>query len=815
MTPFPLRYAHGNILFGPGEERAALYRVEMDSYRFLPARDKIARLGRLARFAFGIQADFSLWRVNRSYPAERYVAQAEELLDPHYAHRVDWVRYLGGHEQHLAGLAPHVPELYLAVSLGDLPDVGISAALLRSSDRARRRVEAMFGVGSREPIAHAELQRLIVAEERTYARVRTSLRADRATTDELQWLLRRAACRGVTEPRLDRRWEPKALLFYGEGEEARYEPLETDLLRHANAPIFEEERTLVVEAEEGRSYQAMLALGALPEADFPDAQLELLFAPLEALDFPVDACLHAQTVPNRAAMAQVKRRIVDADNVYSDQAGSEHGASFEADENRVLARELESYLKSEGHPPLLRASISLAVGAATREELDTRVEALAAHYGTVALHRPLGLQPRLFHDHLPAPGAGVEDYADYITIEQFGALMPTGTQRVGSQRGVYIGTTTGGGRRPVKFDPTEASREGRPPAILLAGTLGSGKTVAAELLCLAAERRGSSVTTVDPKPDHALDRIPELQGRVDVIELSGEERYRGMLDPLRVATPSLREDLASSYLMEILPQAPPAWETQIRRAVRDAVQRGERSLVGVLEALEGSDHADAREAADALGVWSDAGLGRLAFGARGREAPAAERSVTTIRASGLHLPSPAAARADWSQSERVSVATLKLVAAFAMRLASNPERHSVVLFDEAWMLLSSADGRRLVDRLARLGRSQNATLVLASQQLGDIGELEGLIGTKFIFGLETVAEARRALALLGLDPDDQALIERVRAYRRGRCLMRDLQDRIAEVQIDVVDPELLDALDTSPRSRRFGRADLGVAAEAS
>ena len=45
--------------------------------------------------------------------------------------------------------------------------------------------------------------------------------------------------------------------------------------------------------------------------------------------------------------------------------------------------------------------------------------------------------------------------------------------------------------------------------------------------------------------------------------------------------------------------------------------------------------------------------------------------------------------------------------------------------------------------------------------------------------------------------------------------MRDLQDRIAEVQIDVVDPDLLDALDTSPRARRFGRADLGVAAEAS
>ena len=805
MSLFPLTYAHGNILFGRDEQRAALYRVEMDSYRFLPNRDKIARLGRLARFAFAIQADFSLWRVNRAYPWDRYLAQAEELLDADHADRDAWLRYLRGHEEHLHLLNPHVPELYLAVSLGDLPSTGLSGAFLRSSDRARRRIEGLFGVDGSAPIPHAELQSLILAEERVFGRVRNALNAERARTDELQWLLRRAACRGVTEPALDPRWQPKALLFYGEGEEARYEPLETDLLRHANAPIMEEERALVVDAEEGRSYQAVLALGALPEGDFPDAQLELLFAPLEALEFPVDACLHARTITNRAAMAQVKRRIVDADHVYSDQAQSDHGASFEADENRILARELEAYLKSEGHPPLLNATISLAVGAPTREELELRVESLAAHYGTVALHRPLGLQPRLYYDHLPRVGRSVEDYAEYITIEQFGALMPTGTHRVGSPRGLYIGTTSAGGRRPVKFDVTEASREGRPPAILMAGTLGSGKTVAAELLAVGAQLRGSSVISVDPKPDHALDRVPELEGRVEVIELSGEERYRGMLDPLRVATPSLREDLASSYLMELLPQAPPQWETHIRRAVRDAVQHDEQSLLSVLEALAVSEHADAREAGQSLEVWADAGLGRLAFGTPAQRALASGHSVTTIRANGLALPTPSAARADYSQSERVSVATLKLVAAFAMRLASDPARHSVVLFDEAWMLLSSADGRRLLDRLARLGRSQNATLVLASQQLGDIGELEGLIGTKFIFGLETVAEARRALSLLGLDPEDAALVERVRSYRRGRCLVRDLDDRIAEVQIDLVYPHLLGALDTTPRRRGVAR----------
>jgi hypothetical protein len=91
---------------------------------------------------------------------------------------------------------------------------------------------------------------------------------------------------------------------------------------------------------------------------------------------------------------------------------------------------------------------------------------------------------------------------------------------------------------------------------------------------------------VDPKPDHNLEGIPELEGRVEVIEISGQERFRGMLDPLRIAPPSIREEVASAYLVELLPAAPPAWETHIRKAVRDAIGRGQTSSLAVLGALQ-------------------------------------------------------------------------------------------------------------------------------------------------------------------------------------------------------------------------------------
>jgi hypothetical protein len=354
----------------------------------------------------------------------------------------------------------------------------------------------------------------------------------------------------------------------------------------------------------------------------------------------------------------------------------------------------------------------------------------------------------------------------------------------------------------VRFDVTEASRTGRPPSILLAGTLGSGKTIAAELLAYQAERRGSLVVDVDPKPDHNLEGLPELEGRVHVIELSGDERYRGLLDPLAVAPEALREDLASSYLMELLPQAPPAWETQVRKAVREALEAPQPSCLRVLDALLASGDPDGRAAGDALSVWADSGVARLGFGDGTTARIAAERPVTTIKARGLSLPAPGIPRADYDQAERLGVATLKLIAAYAMRLvAGDRSVHKVVLFDEAWFLLASRDGRRLIDRLNRLGRAENATLILATQQLTDVGEIENLIGTRLIFGQETIAEARRALELLGLDPHDRVLVERLRGYRRGRCLMRDIDDRVAELQIEPVYEHLLSILDTSPAAR--------------
>lgn len=805
MTGFPLRYARGNLLIGRGGEAASLYRLEAVAYPYLSPGGKWRLLRQLERFVQVVGADFSLWRVQRANAPERYAEQVDRLVDRRHADPQGLGGYLESHTGRLHELESWLPEVYLAVSLSGRGRVGFGSELVRSLDRARRRLEELAGVAAPAPISGRELEALAVSEQRTYERLAGVLPLRRASSVELQWLLSRCGRRGVAEPRLERSWGPDALVVRGPDGELAYEPLEHDLWRCVNSPLTEdpaEPPSLEVEAEQRGSFQALLCLGTLAEeAAFPGASAELLHAPLEQLDFPVDAVLHARWVGNREALAQVRRRIVDVEHNWREQAeGAVAGPGLLAEEDRLLAREYEAALQGSARPPMLYAAVSLAVGAPTRDQLERRVQALRERYGEVELHRPRGLQHQLFFDHLPrADGGTTRDYVGQMTAEQFGALVPTATHQVGSEAGVYIGYSPTGVRRPVWYDPTEPSRESRPSGVLLVGTLGSGKTIAAQTIAFAAERLGSLVVDFDPRPDHRLDRVAQLDGRVEVIELSGEREQRGKLDPLRIGLAELREDLASSFLIELLRDPPPAWENEIQRAVRDAARGGDRSLLGVVEALGLSERPAAREAGDALEVVADFGLARLGFGTGDEQSLETGAPVTTIRTPGLALPDTGASRDTYTRAERVSVAVLTLVAALALRLvAGDRSRHKLVVLDEAWFLLASSQGRALLNRLVRLSRGFNATVLLVSQRVPDLAELTDLVGTYFIFGQETEREAANALALLGHDPTDSPLIARVLGFRRGRCLMRDLDGRVGELQIDPAVPGLLEALDNTP-----------------
>jgi hypothetical protein len=350
----------------------------------------------------------------------------------------------------------------------------------------------------------------------------------------------------------------------------------------------------------------------------------------------------------------------------------------------------------------------------------------------------------------------VRDYRRLLTREQLAAMMPIGSHAAGAARGLHIAYTIPGAARPVLYDMLEASRTNRAGAVMLCGTLGAGKTMALQLLLYQAILRGIRAVDIDPRPDHSLERLPGIEHLVRVISLANLEQNRGRLDPLVVAPPELREELASSYMMEVLPEAKHEWQTEIIDAVRAELREDRPCSWGVVERLLVSEDEHARSAGKALKVWSEWGLGKLAFGRGERPLTEDDLPATTIKCSALTLPPAGTERHNYDQAERISVATMKLITADAMRQLSDRSMPAVLALDEAHVFTATSDGRRFLERLIRMGRSMNITVVLASQLAGDLAELEELIGVRFSFRQETDEQARANIRMHGTRRDQRA-----------------------------------------------------------
>jgi hypothetical protein len=808
----PHYFFWANLVLRTPSDAWAVFQLDGHSYPGLSESRKIEVGERLEALAYALETDFQILRVSRAFDSGAYVRRALLTLDPRHGDRQRFLSHIEEHRAEFERRGALRPEIYLAVRLNPASASGSLGGVLDGAAAAWRSFAAMLGVEEPRSIGAGQLAALRAAEEATFERVLSYLECRRLGPQRLAALIRRAYTRGLGEPGTDEGFEPQALSFLDPGGEERFEPYGYDLLRLHESRVTIARHSLIVDSEQGRGHQAQLVLGAMPEeASVPGPAAELMFAPLE-LGFGVDATLSVEFLANREARRLLAKRKVDADQIAREEASGDHGPSFEAAERPHLARELEAVLGGGDRPPLLRSALLLSVAGRDSSELEERVERLRESYGRVQLHRPGGEQHRLFLASLPAATFPLPEYKEHLLPDQLGAMVPHAVSQVGSEIGPYIGHTLTGSRAPVQFDLAEACQQNRPPTCLLVGSLGSGKTVCLELAAWQAFLQGSGpIVDIDPKGDHHLDRLPGVAERIETIELSGEERYRGLLDPMRVGAPETREDLTYNFLISILP-APvkPEWQTQLRLAVSEAAAAGAGNCAEILQRLAASPSEDATEVGRAIEVHGHAGLAKLGLGNTDSEVPSVgDAQVISLRIRNLSLPLAGTARSELLEEERTSLAVLRLLAAYALRLcASDTKRHSVLAMDEAWVLTSDAQGRALLERISRLGRSQNITQILATQMLGDAAELEPLVGALFAFGVETEVEARRTLELLRLDPDDETATQRLLGYREGRCYLRDFAGQVAPVQIDPP-PWLLGVLSTTPAR---GEAPDGVPA---
>lgn len=813
----PISFIYGNCLFAQGPDDGwAAFTVAVSSYAWLGEDGKRARFLSLLGALEAVEADVQILRVSRAWPVARY---AEELSGGGHGagassstitHTRARRSYLDDHVARLTELGAVQPALFILVSLRE-PERDVASYVSRAAAQHPREwwsaLRRAVSMRDGRLMRVAELERARVRADRVHARLADHIPVRETRGAELQWLVRRAFCRGLGEPPVDSLHEPRALAFERNGE-AILAPLEGDVMRWTDGYVEHRGRALKIESELGTSWQTQLVVGALPERmPFPGARAELMFAPVESLHFGVDLSLNARFLPNELALRIARRRIQDADQIVRAESDGDQGVSDLGYERTQEARDLLAYLQASSRPPLLRATLAIAVGAQDEEQLERRVEMCRRAYGEIRLHRPLGDQLQLFLQHLPGQRPRVAGYDDTLTTEQVAAMMPTATHAVGSRKGYYLGHTLSGSRQPVRFNLREGSDSDRNTTILSVGALGSGKTTLAQKLKYEGFLQGARVIDCDPKGDHRFHLLEEVAPHAECVHLRPDPALRGVLDPLRVAPEHLRQDVTVSFLRDLLPgRAEPSWETAVLAAVDRVITRSAQpTCLDVVRALSEGDETDVR-VARTLEVYARSGLTQLGFADSSVTLPpVGHRQITYLPIRDLPAPEPGARRSEYSQAERVGEQIVRLIAMFAMHLmGAERERLKLFSFDEGWRLLGDPVGRTLLGSLQRMGRSELAVPIISTQLVTDalIGEresLENLIGATFVFGMRSEAEAARALALLGLDPEDRRMRQHLLEMDAGRCLFRDHSGQIEAIQVELVAPSLLRAFSTTPQ----------------
>jgi hypothetical protein len=227
----PITFVYGNCVFGASLSDAwAAFAVSTSSYEWLSEEGKHARLLALLGAIDAIEADVQILRVGQRWDLGRYLS---ELGD---ATRMPHVRasgrYAREHARHLAE-ARTQPSVFLLVSLRD-PERDVTFYVSRAAERHPREWLQSLGraLSPRDSrlLKASELESARVRADQAHARLEDFLPVRPARGVELQWLIRRAFCRGLGEPLIDGLHEPRALVFERNGE-AVLAPLEGDVTR--------------------------------------------------------------------------------------------------------------------------------------------------------------------------------------------------------------------------------------------------------------------------------------------------------------------------------------------------------------------------------------------------------------------------------------------------------------------------------------------------------------------------------------------------------------------------------------------------------
>lgn len=423
---------------------------------------------------------------------------------------------------------------------------------------------------------------------------------------------------------------------------------------------------------------------------------------------------------------------------------------------------------------------------------------------------------------------------NFIQISEAGAFAEDlffSERKVGQDTGFYLGMIDNqieswhsryeeavmASNKPVFVNLFEANEDvdGKDtsiPHIQVSGDSGNGKSFLVSQLHFYASLLNCKTLYIDPKCEkrfwyerylQELERTnsyPELQDYIRSLHFVTLDHTKasnaGVLDPLVFLDVSEAKDLIVSMISEFRSlDGKERFEKALLHEIKVfAAKRAEGQKVGTLSVfkeLQRSSDEQVRDMADLLvEEVQDSVLSLIFSEGQNPTVDLTERN-TIIEIKGLDLP--ASENADLSKQNQKAMAIFYALGNFCIRFGENDySEKTLEVFDEAWTFNMTSYGRGLIDKIKRVGRSQNNFLIFVSQEISDSdnGEDESTaFGTYFCFHNDNASSAKKVLKRLKISETEESL-DWFNNLTQGQCLFKDTFGRVERITVHGLFPHV-------------------------
>lgn len=370
-----------------------------------------------------------------------------------------------------------------------------------------------------------------------------------------------------------------------------------------------------------------------------------------------------------------------------------------------------------------------------------------------------------------------------------------------------IATTTGGLEMPVFYDPHTQIYNSKPPASVITGSPGSGKTFLALTLTAISTIMGKTTIVLDPKGDFlSLMNIKEDIGSFELWNLM-DNRNKGILDPFNMAnTESETLSLVLETIELFMGGLSDDQLTALSPIVQDVMAEKTPSLARVVSMLRSSRNKIASNMGYRLDMISKMNFAKLCFAPASRVTSKVKLSggLTVITLLGLNLPTTPEEAKD-SNEGRLASGIFFLLTDFIRRVMEDDTsvKPKTLVIDEAWAVISSKAGAQTIKKVSLLGRSKDIAMILVTQSPKHLEglDIESTIKTRFAFNTSK-NEARKIIEDMNL-PIDEGFENIITNLERGECLMQDWRDKYSTIKITSWKKDWAAAFATNPLQKRL------------